>query len=332
MDDSKTPNRWVKSLDQAGLLDEIEDGWSLPGGVVEPGASIQVEGHGGVTIPPLADDPEPIADSQPMLLQQGLVDVAIVDDVPRTPIERRRSSQPDAAPPPPRNSEPQIAVSSARATKSGLPRPSRIPPPPDNSEKPGKVEKKRAKTVERPQADSEPPRWELVRKSKARISVAPDDQRRSRPEMLEPIVDMPPDDQRPRRRASKPPARSSTPDVRRTQMRERIELGDYSGALAAADEIAKGGGTDAEVTRVAAECRRVLLGMYESRIGSFQRVPRVAVSAQELVWRSLDAATGFVLSRIDGMSTFEDVVDISGLPRFETCRILNQLLQDGIIR
>ena len=39
-----------------------------------------------------------------------------------------------------------------------------------------------------------------------------------------------------------------------------------------------------------------------------------------------------VLSRIDGMTSFEDIVDISGLPRFDTCRILNQLLQDGIIR
>jgi hypothetical protein len=38
-----------------------------------------------------------------------------------------------------------------------------------------------------------------------------------------------------------------------------------------------------------------------------------------------------VLSRIDGFSTFEDVIDISGLPRFDTCRILDKLLQDGII-
>jgi hypothetical protein len=37
------------------------------------------------------------------------------------------------------------------------------------------------------------------------------------------------------------------------------------------------------------------------------------------------------LSRIDGMSSFEDIIDISGLPRFETCKILSRLLQDGII-
>jgi hypothetical protein len=326
MDDAKTPNRWVKSLDQAGLLDEIEDGWSLPDGVVRPGASIRVDGMGGRSIPPLSEEPEPISDSQPMLLQQGSVDIAIVDDVPLTPVERHRSSEPDA-PSTPRVSEPQIAVSSARATQSGLPRPSKLPPSAGRKKK-----RDDAARAAPPATASEPPRWELVRKSKARISVAPEDQRRSQPNVLEPIIDEPPDERRPRRRTSKPPRASSSPDYRRTQMRERLELGDYSGALVVAEEIASSGGADAEVKRVGEECRRVLIGMYESRIGSFDRVPKVLVSPHELVWRSLDAATGFVLSRIDGMSTFEDIVDISGLSRFETCRILNQLLQDGIIR
>jgi len=326
MDDAKTSNRWIKSLDQAGLLDEIEDGWSLPDGVVKPGASIQVDSVGGQSIPALSDDPDPISDSQPMLLQQGSVDIAIVDDVTLAPVERHRSSDPDA-PATPRISEPQISVSSARSTQSGLPRPSRLPPP-------GRKKKKKPddERAERPAADSEPPRWELVRKSKARISVAPEDPRRSRPEVLEPIVDEPPDAGTPRRRTSRAPRASSPPEERRTLMRERLELGDYSGALAAAAEIAKSGDEDTELKRVIKECRRVLIGMYESRIGTFDRVPVVAVSPHELIWRNLDAATGFVLSRIDGTSSFEDVVDVSGLPRFETCRILNQLLQDGIIR
>jgi len=325
MDDAKTSNRWVKTLDQAGLLDEIEDGWSLPDGVVKPGASIRVDGVGGQSIPQLPDDPDPASDSQPMLLQQGSVDIAIVDDVTLTPVERHRSSGP-GAPAAPRVSEPQISLSSARSTQSGLPRPSRLPPAP------GKKKKRGEERAEIPAADSEPPRWELVRKSKARISVAPEDPRRSQPDVLEPIVDVPPEERKPRRRTSRAPRASSPPEDRRTLMRERLELGDYSGALAAAEEIVRSSAEDTELKRVIKECRRVLIGMYESRIGSFDRVPVVAVSPHELVWRNLDAATGFVLSRIDGMSTFEDVVDVSGLPRFETCRILNQLLQDGIIR
>ncbi|MCK9461870.1 MAG: hypothetical protein M0R80_19750 [Proteobacteria bacterium] len=327
MDDAKTPNRWVQSLDKAGLLDDIEDGWTLPNEPVEKGSSIRVDAvDGGGAHPPLSDDePEPHSDSQQMLLQQGAVDIAIVDEAPRTPVERHVSSKPGLPAPPPVPAH-QIPLSSARATQSGMPRPSQAPPG---------VRKRKPAAPRRedpPAEDREPPRWELVRKSKSRISVTPDERRRSSPDALQPIVDEPPEVRRPRRRTSKLPRVSLSPDDRRTQMRERLELGDYSGALAVAEEIAKSGGEDSEVKRVAKECRRVLMGMYESRIGSFDRVPKVAVSPHELVWRNLDAATGFVLSRIDGMSSFEDVVDISGLSRFDTCRILNQLLQDGIIR
>jgi hypothetical protein len=71
--------------------------------------------------------------------------------------------------------------------------------------------------------------------------------------------------------------------------------------------------------------------MYESRIGSFDQVPALAISSGEIIWHNLNPSTGFILSRIDGMLSFEDIMDISGLPRFETCQILCQLLQDGII-
>ncbi len=71
--------------------------------------------------------------------------------------------------------------------------------------------------------------------------------------------------------------------------------------------------------------------MYESKIGDFSRIPRLTMNNHELIWRNLDASAGFIVSRVDGMSSFDDIIDISGLPRFETCRILSSLLQDGII-
>ena len=42
-------------------------------------------------------------------------------------------------------------------------------------------------------------------------------------------------------------------------------------------------------------------------------------------------ATGFLLSRIDGMLTYEDIVDIAGMPRLEAYRILSSLLRSGLI-
>jgi hypothetical protein len=173
MDDAKTPNRWVQSLDKAGLIDDIEDGWTLPNESVEKGSSIQVDAvDGGAAHPPLSDDePEPHSDSQQMLLQQGAVDIAIVDETPRTPVERHVSSKPGFPAPPPVPTH-QIPLSSARATQSGMPRPSQAPPA-------ARKRKPAAPRREEPPAeDREPPRWELVRKSKSRISVTPDDGRR----------------------------------------------------------------------------------------------------------------------------------------------------------
>ncbi len=115
------------------------------------------------------------------------------------------------------------------------------------------------------------------------------------------------------------------------KMRDFYDIGDYSGALEMAEKILEESPDDAEATKCRDASKDVLMQMYESRIGSLDRTPVPSIDAAEVIWRNLDPAAGFVLSRIDGVMTFEDILDISGLPRFETFRILSQLLQDGII-
>jgi len=317
MNDAKKQSRWVKTLDQAGLLDEIEDGWTLSGDVSDPDASIRVDGSGGKTIPPPNDIPESRREDWPITRKQGERDIAIVDDVQRTPVERRKSSDP-AADPQKSRSKPRIEVTSARSTQSGIPRPSYIPAPPIEAPEPqleGEVIRERERVVV----------------AKARISVVPGDDWSKRFEALSPIVDEPPTDgDGVRLRPSRAPKVSM--DARRSKMAERMELGDFTGALEAAEEMLLASSDDIEAIKVRDECRSVLIGMYEARIGNFERIPEVIISPHELIWRNLDASTGFVVSRIDGASSIEDILDISGLPRFETCRILAQLLQDGIIR
>ena len=46
---------------------------------------------------------------------------------------------------------------------------------------------------------------------------------------------------------------------------------------------------------------------------------------------SLDHRAAFVLRFLDGMSTIEDVLDASGLPRIDALRILDDLLQRKVI-
>ena len=45
----------------------------------------------------------------------------------------------------------------------------------------------------------------------------------------------------------------------------------------------------------------------------------------------LEPQAAFVLSRVDGGSSVEDVIDMSGLARLDTLRILYALLEQGVI-
>ncbi|MBN2340522.1 MAG: hypothetical protein JXX29_15715 [Deltaproteobacteria bacterium] len=121
------------------------------------------------------------------------------------------------------------------------------------------------------------------------------------------------------------------PPSLRVQVAEKYEMGDFSGALDVAEQILEGDPNNIDAAQYRKSCRDRLLKMYESRLGDMERVPRLLVSEHELMWRNLDASAGFVLSRIDGISSYDDIIDISGMPRFETCRILEQLLSDGLI-
>lgn len=115
------------------------------------------------------------------------------------------------------------------------------------------------------------------------------------------------------------------------EMEKKFELGDYTGALKIADEVLAGSPNDKDAKHVRSVSQDVLLQMFESRIGSMDRYPRQTILKEEIIWKNLDPMSSFVLSQIDGSLSFEDLMDVSGMPRFETCKILSKLLQDGII-
>jgi hypothetical protein len=115
------------------------------------------------------------------------------------------------------------------------------------------------------------------------------------------------------------------------EMADRVALGDYTGALEIAEKLLELDPEHGEALRVAEEARETLLAMYTARIGDLEGVPVVAVARDELRWLSIDHRAGFVLSLIDGVSTLEMVLDVSGMPRFDALRILHELLQKRIV-
>ncbi len=114
-------------------------------------------------------------------------------------------------------------------------------------------------------------------------------------------------------------------------MKDRFSLGDYSGALAVAEMLLTKDASNVEAAKMAEECQRVLIKMYAARIGPLDRVPMVMVQPHELRWLSIDHRAGFLLSLVDGMSSIEMILDVSGMPLLDTLRILHELYQQRVI-
>jgi hypothetical protein len=121
------------------------------------------------------------------------------------------------------------------------------------------------------------------------------------------------------------------PEAALRDMRDRFALGDFSGALAAAELVLQNDPHQSEATRYAETSRMRLTSMYESKLGSMSRVPRVVLPPDQVRWLSLDHRAGFVLSCIDGYSSIEEILDVSGMPTTDALRILTDLLQQRVI-
>jgi hypothetical protein len=119
------------------------------------------------------------------------------------------------------------------------------------------------------------------------------------------------------------------PDI--VAMKDRYATGDFSGALIVAEGILETNPNHDEARRCQTRCTEVLAQMYLARLGSLAQVVRVAVSGDQIRWLSLDHRAGFLLSLVDGQSSIETLLDISGMPRLEALRILFGLLDQRVI-
>jgi hypothetical protein len=115
------------------------------------------------------------------------------------------------------------------------------------------------------------------------------------------------------------------------EMADRVSLGDYTGALDIAEKLLLLDPDNTEAEECAESCRGILRQMYTARIGQLDRVPLVMVPRDQLRWLSIDHRAGFVLSLVDGVSSLEMILDVSGMPELDALRILSELVQQRII-
>jgi hypothetical protein len=119
----------------------------------------------------------------------------------------------------------------------------------------------------------------------------------------------------------------------RTELADKFFDGQYDSALVLAEELIVRRSDDASALDYAAECRRMLEKEYIGRIGGqLGGVPTVVLSLHDLSQRKLDHRAGFLLSRMDGESSLEALLDLGTMPRLEALRIIAELVDHGIVR
>jgi hypothetical protein len=116
------------------------------------------------------------------------------------------------------------------------------------------------------------------------------------------------------------------------EMEELYALDDLTGALRQAEFILGRYPDNEQALRCAANCRARLVQLYASKLGSTDRVIVQTIDHSQVRWLGLDHRSGFLLSRIDGVSTVEEVLDVCGMPRLEALKTLADLLDRGAIR
>lgn len=116
------------------------------------------------------------------------------------------------------------------------------------------------------------------------------------------------------------------------EMEELYALDDLTGALRFAELVLGREPDNPQARRCAENCRARLITLYTSKIGDLDGTPIQAMQESELRWLGLDHRAGFLLSRVDGVSTIEEVLDVCGMPRLEALKTLADLLDRGAIR
>ncbi|CAN5920246.1 hypothetical protein BH11MYX4_BH11MYX4_52040 [soil metagenome] len=115
------------------------------------------------------------------------------------------------------------------------------------------------------------------------------------------------------------------------EMNDRVSLGDYTGALEIAEKLQAIDPDDAAARSCAETCRGVLRQMYTTRVGPLDCAQIVMVARDQMRWLTIDHRAGFVLSLVDGVSSLEMILDVSGMPELDALRILSELAQQRII-
>lgn len=114
------------------------------------------------------------------------------------------------------------------------------------------------------------------------------------------------------------------------ELRHLFAAEDFETALPMAEGLLATNPDD-EVRAIATTCRSKLIDQYLARLRRLTRVPLLKVPPSEWMELDLDHRACFLLVHLDNISSFDMILDVSGMPRHEALRLLCDLLDRGII-
>ncbi len=87
----------------------------------------------------------------------------------------------------------------------------------------------------------------------------------------------------------------------------------------------------ADLDRLIRENEEILTSRYVVQLGGLEAVPLVTFEGQDLQALGMDHKKAFLLTRIDGILTIDEILMISGMSRLETARSLMELKLAGLL-
>jgi tetratricopeptide (TPR) repeat protein len=108
--------------------------------------------------------------------------------------------------------------------------------------------------------------------------------------------------------------------------------GDSEKALIATDLALDEDPTSALAQKLIHRNRDAAMQVFQNYLGDLERQPALAKPLHELSSAPISPRAAFLLSRIDGTLTVDEILDVSGMPRLEAYRYLCQLFLRGILK
>ncbi len=144
----------------------------------------------------------------------------------------------------------------------------------------------------------------------------------SEPDAAEPAGEVPADNHEPL---------GATGDALVREATKLFRAGELEGALDLFETVARRDAARIEVQSYIEMLRSQLLKSYRERVGSRDGTVRLLIDSDAVMKFNLPTTAGFVLSLVDGSTSVNDLMSLSGLDAFDTLRILTGLRDAGIV-